>query len=176
MAEQVLKGLDKVMQNLNKEIKKIANQTPAGLITASIIIQRSMEKESPKTPVDTSNLRSSFFRVVTGFPTDNKSRFKGKDAGVLSADHQAAISELKADVDANRYPMLIMGFSANYAVWVHENMEADFTSARMVYDRKTHEDTIKERRSGAGPKFLEEAVNKNKPSILQAIRDNIKIK
>lgn len=155
---KALKGLDTVMKNLNKEIQKIANQTPAGLITASIIIQRATEKESPKTPVDTSNLRSSFFRVITGIPTDNKGKFRGKDAGTLAADYTSAISELKADVDARRYPTLIVGFSANYAIWVHENMEAKF------------------KRPGAGPKFLEEAVNNNKALILNAIRDNVKIK
>jgi hypothetical protein len=153
-----LKGLDKVMQNLNKEIQKIANQTPAGLITASIIIQRATEKESPKTPVDTSNLRGSFFRVVTGFPTDNKGRFQGKDAGTLSAEYASAITQFKSDVEARRFPTLILGFSANYAIWVHENMEAKF------------------QRPGAGPKFLEEAVNNNKGLILNAIRDNVKIK
>jgi hypothetical protein len=158
MAEQVLKGLDKVMSNLNKEINGIANRTVGGLIVASIIVQRATEKESPKTPVEFGNLRSSFFRVATDQSVGgSKGNFKGKDAGKMAADHQSAISEMKSELATKRFPMLVMGFSADYAKWVHENMEAKF------------------QRPGAGPKFFEEAINRNKPLMIQAIRDYIKI-
>lgn len=50
---------------------------------------------------------------------------------------------------------LLMGFSANYAVYVHENLEQNFG------------------RPGAGAKFFEAAVLRNKEIVLQTIRDNI---
>lgn len=55
----------------------------------------------------------------------------------------------------NKKHGLMMGFSANYALWVHE-----------MYDRPVNW-TI----PGSGPKFLEAAVNRNRDKILQIVAD-----
>jgi hypothetical protein len=52
---------------------------------------------------------------------------------------------------------LILGFSASYAVFVHENIDS----------------TVNWGRVGAGPKFFESALKRNKKEILQIIKKNL---
>ena len=63
-------------------------------------------------------------------------------------------------IDGKHGPGLLMGFSANYAVFVHENMEP----------------TVKWNRPGSGPKFFEAALNRNTTEIIKIIRDNAHVK
>jgi len=56
-----IKGMDNLLRNLNKEIKKIEGFSMKGLIRAAIIIRRDMDKTSPLIPVDEGNLRASWF-------------------------------------------------------------------------------------------------------------------
>ena len=54
----VLKGIDNVLRNLNKEIKGIENRTQAGVTAAALKVKA----ESMKlTPVDTGNLKASAY-------------------------------------------------------------------------------------------------------------------
>jgi len=55
-------------------------------------------------------------------------------------------------------PGIVMGFSANYAAWVHEMVGAHF------------------RKEGAGAKFFEAALKRNEKAILEIIKDNAKIR
>jgi len=52
-----------------------------------------------------------------------------------------------------------MGFSAGYALWVHEMVDPN----------------IKWSKIGSGPKFLEKAINRNHDAILQIIADKTKV-
>ena len=63
--EYGLKGLERVIKNLNAEIARIEGATLAGLIRAQIEIRRSMEYEPPLIPVDMGNLRASYFTVTS---------------------------------------------------------------------------------------------------------------
>ena len=56
-----MSGLNTVLNTLNSEIKKIEGYTAAGLINASIRVRKSMETNEPKIPIDTNNLRASYF-------------------------------------------------------------------------------------------------------------------
>lgn len=121
----MIKGFDKVMSNLNKEIAGIENRSMKGLIEGAIIIERSMDDNSPKVPLDTGNLRSSYYSEP--FKTNSG------------------------------MPAIRLGFAANYAWWVHENVGANF------------------RRPGAGAKFFEAALKREQDAILEAIRRNAKV-
>lgn len=73
----------------------------------------------------------------------------------------------------DRNPLLIMGFSANYALWVHEMMDADFTKPRVRWvngKKKTYPP-----RKGAGPKFLEACLNRNHDQILRLIEGKVRL-
>jgi hypothetical protein len=59
---------------------------------------------------------------------------------------------------------LIMGFSANYAVYVHEMMESSLGNA------------INWSRPGSGPKFFESAIKRNVNVILGIIKATAQIK
>jgi len=124
-----IKGMDVVLANLNKEIAKIEVRSTVGLIDSAIVIRRDMDKTPPLIPLDTGNLRASWF--TTSFR-------KVKQFG------------------------LVLGFNANYAVFVHE----------MIGKGKK----INWKRPGSGPKFFEAALKRNKDNILRIIGTNARIK
>ena len=53
-----IEGLDKVLRNLNKEIKGIENRSAAGLYRAGLMIQKTSDK---KVPVDNGDLKASSY-------------------------------------------------------------------------------------------------------------------
>jgi hypothetical protein len=61
-------------------------------------------------------------------------------------------------------PAVICGFSANYAVYVHE-MLASMTGNPINWTRP-----------GSGPKFFQSALRRNTDKILEIIRENAKVK
>lgn len=61
------------------------------------------------------------------------------------------------NVKGSHGPAVLMGFSANYAVWVHENMEATFN------------------RQGSGPKFFQDSLLRNRNEIIKIIADNAQV-
>jgi hypothetical protein len=160
------------MKNLNREIKEIRGSCTKGLLLVAIEIRRTTEKKPPLTPVDLGNLRSSFFVVSskgkagndqwnTGFKSSKKGSKSKVDAGQMSSEHSASIAEsiqmakLHEAVDNE---VVILGYSANYAAYVHEKERgADF------------------KRDGSGPKWFETAVKEQKNVLLQIVKDNIKI-
>lgn len=62
---------------------------------------------------------------------------------------------------ANKEPGLMMGFSANYAWYVHE----------MIGESKK----INWSRPGSGPKFFEAALKRNRDKLLSIIQSNAKV-
>lgn len=55
------KGIDVVVNNINEQIRLLPRATARGLLLAALHIRRQMEREPPKTPVKTGNMRSSFY-------------------------------------------------------------------------------------------------------------------
>lgn len=109
-----------VVDNLVKEIDKIERGSVTGLLNGIVLIRRSMDRNPPLIPVDTGNLRQSWF-VTT---------FTGETTGKFFA---------------------IMGFSANYALLVHEDVGVRF------------------RRPNAGAKFFEASIKRNERAVLELI-------
>lgn len=168
-----LSGIETVLKNLNAEIEKIEGRTTKGVIKAGIVVIRDMEKTSPKIPVDTGNLRSSRFMVTsTGVPPQanaiQSGSFKGPDASVLSSNHAKVIKEQQAKLVGLNKPILILGFTANYSIFVHENLEAKFYRPDAPKGKKG--------RPGSGAKFLEYALQRNQQKILDIIAKEAKIK
>jgi hypothetical protein len=125
-----IKGLSKVVSNLNKEIRNIQGRSMAGLIDAAIIIRRDMDKTPPLIPIDTGNLRASW----TTSPI--------KRLGLIG---------------------LVIGFTANYAVFVHELLASK--------NKK-----VNWNRPNSGPKFFQKAIERNAKNIINVIRNRVKIK
>lgn len=124
--QRSVEGLDRVMRNLNEELKGIEDRTTAGLLAAGAEVQRESQEH---VPVEYGNLRGSAYTRKT--PEDN----------------------LAVEV----------GYTADYAVYVHENMEQTLKG--------------QERPSGLGvywgpqgePKFLERAVERLKDKIVATV-------
>jgi hypothetical protein len=156
MAPQ-LAGMKEVLMSLNKEIAKIEGRTLKGLIRSAIVIRRDMEKTSPVIPVDTGNLRASWFVVTSKGDKQNVDPSFKDDKGKMAAQHTRVINDVLSQLLGSKYPALSMGFTANYATEVHEDM------------------TKKRKRPGSGPKFLESALIRNRNTILKLIREEAKI-
>jgi hypothetical protein len=154
-----IKRMDIVLRNLNKEIQAIEGRTMAGLIGAAAHIRSDMEKTPPLIPVDTGNLRSSWFVTTSkGVPVGGGTkRFKGDKKENAASTHLETLEFEKGRIGKGVIA-IIMGFSANYALWVHEMLGANF------------------KRPDAGPKFFEAALKRNVNNILKIIRDHAKIK
>lgn len=164
-----IEGLEKVIANLNNEIKKIENGTRKGLLRAAIVVQRDTEKTPPLTPVDTGNLRYSFIKIVQGMDLPPRPPFSdiGHDgklrpgaAQKASEDWETTLAEVVAEVARASYPLLIMGYTSNYAAAVHENMDPDVTWSRPQ----------------SGPKFFEQAIARNVGPILRVIREEAQVR
>lgn len=163
-----LEGLEGVMKNLNKAVKHIEGKTLSGLIRGAIIIRRSMEDATPKVPVDTGNLRASFFVVTSKgglntkglIQTTNPEWKTGKNVDVskLGANHSSVVSSSLSEAKSAKYPVVILGFTANYAVFVHEN-----------YNAKNWN------RTGSGPGFLQAAVKRSQGKIVAVIAEEAKV-
>lgn len=166
-----IKGMDIVLSNLNRELKKIEGRSTKGLIQAAIIVRNDMEKTAPSIPIDLGNLRASYFTVTSGTGAGARkgspATFKGDKASEMASDHSSAISSAKALAQAAsvRGPVLMMGFSANYAMWVHEMVGATF--------RQPKKGAVK---APTGAKFFEKSLKRNKALILETIRINARIK
>lgn len=169
-----IKGFDIVLANLNREIKAIENRSLKGLIMAAAHVRDKTEHEIPLTPVDYGNLRSSWFVVTAKGKVANDSwnkGFVGPNVAEMVNDHTATITECKGIVAANeatKGKFLMMGYSANYALFVHEMVGANFNP------EKRKGKAI--RREGAGAKWFEEAFKRNSGKIIQIIKDNAQIK
>jgi hypothetical protein len=155
-ADFKLKGVDKFMRNFQQEVRGLKGRTLAGLIDAVIELQREAE---PATPIDLGNLRASWFTVSVNGEEETSIdivQFKGEDATSMKANHarvtQAAQSAIKSMSKAFR-PVVMFGYTANYAVFVHENVDATF------------------QRPGAKARWLYQAMQDARSRMLQRIAD-----
>lgn len=155
-----LKGLDKVLFNLNKEISKIEERSLKGLIRGGIIVIRGTEDTPPKIPVDEGNLRASRFLTTSkgDIPEGASPQFKGENASELNSGHSETIAQSKSKAKEAGMPGVVLGFSANYAMPVHENVGVTF------------------QRPGSGAKFFEASLKRNAKKILQVIGEEARIK
>lgn len=157
MKHRGLIGIDQVMRNLNKELKKIHRKATKGMIEAMILVRRDMDKTPPLIPVDFGNLRVSWF-ITAGETTPVKGgEFKGENAGEMGQEHATAVSTSAAEAKSYRFPVVVGGFSASYATEIHE----------LKFE--------KGKRPGSGPKFFETALNRNRDKMLQIIANSAKI-
>jgi len=149
MPKTHLKGLDQVFRNLNKEVAKIEGSTLKGLIRAAVIVRRSMDTTSPKIPVDKGNLRSSYF-VITSDGSEQR--------GNAPADATQEVSRVAL---STRGPFIVMGFGANYAVYVHEMLGSTGRAKRGLRFSRKGIGSVNWNRPGSGPKFFENALDRN---------------
>lgn len=114
-----VRGLDNVMNNLNRRVNQLRDASQRGVNKAALIVLRESNR---LVPVDTGNLRQSgFFEPVQAGP-----------------------------------PAVIVAYQAEYAIHVHEDLEA--------------------RHPTGEAKFLEKAVTRKQSEIVEAIRDEARVR
>ena len=110
-------GVKETEEALKLTGEKIKLGADNGLFKAGLLIQRESQL---KTPVDLGNLKASAFtisvRVAHSQPFPN---FDGEDAGEMTSDHIETLAEAKRDIIKDDDPKVIVGHSANYALYVH---------------------------------------------------------
>jgi len=166
-----VEGLEQVIVNLNRELEGIKSRSVKGLVLSAAMIRRETETVPPLTPVDLGNLRASWFVVSASVRAGggNKS-FKGKKASEMELDHTSTLEEAQAIVRAGSgkdRQFVILGYSARYGIYVHENLG--------MHDPGNPYWKNKKWRPGSGPKWLQQAIDRNRGRILQIVRDNAKI-
>lgn len=150
-------GLDNVMAKFNFEVAKIKRLTEEGLIRASIVVERSWNNETPRIPVDTGNLRQSWFAITSKSSHSKPHDFKGKNAGKLESSTATTEQEARGIIAGRPgQPTMVMGFGANYA--------ADVENTRKNY-----------RRPDSGAHFFQSAITRNEGKMLMKIRETIKL-
>lgn len=158
-----LHGIDEVMEELNRVLKHYkATLTNKGFIEVAIEIRRSTEANSPLTPLDTGNLRASWFTVIKGkgeqdtgtFPLTKPEKVKKSEL----AFQRSVVAAMNVASNSINHPNMIFGYSANYAAAVHEMEGGD----------------IKWNRAGSGPKWLERHLKIKKFEILKIMANNLR--
>jgi len=170
-----LSGLDQVFSNLNKELQKIEGRSQEGLVLAALEIRTDAQK---LTPVVTGNLRNSAY-VASSKGQKSSPSFKGKEAGVLSANHQQRTAQSVVECKTSPAIEVHVGFTAVYAPFVHENPRAGKTGGYSpkgkVYKPEKGSSRIVWSRVGQW-KFLEDAVKQNMKKILTIVAAKARIK
>jgi hypothetical protein len=145
-AQDVIRHLEKYMVSY-----KLGGLT--SLKRIMMMLREAMDNEEPKIPVDTGNLRSSWFTTFVK---------SGPVVGV------------------------VFGFRANYSLYVHEMIGADFTSPRWRYYTERAPGlsgmlggtkTVKRwyvPREGAGPKFMEAHLKNKKWAMHKILLDEMR--
>jgi hypothetical protein len=157
--EMVLKNLELVNDNMKKDALR-------GMIKGAAIIRRSTEKNPPLTPLDTGNLRASWF-VVTALSVARGQKVifkpvpgKPKKQNEMAADHAKVIADASQESQKDKRLVVIMGYSARYALPVHERIDPK----------------IEWKRTLSGPRWFEIAFKSNIPLVYRTIAKEIKIK
>jgi len=150
--EVTLKGEKEVLNNFKKETKKILKDSKEGLIMVGLLIKASSMR---RTPIDLGNLRASHY-VVWDKGEDSDPMFVSTDSPMqdreLVKDHQLMIQSGRGTVGKKGVQV---GVSANYAIYVHEDLEANHTVGEA--------------------KFFSKAIAEITPQVLKTIRDKAKV-
>jgi len=159
MSKSKVTGLERISQELHDKVHDIKDANIRGFIKSIVLIQGEMEKSMPAVPLDLGNLRASFFSVTAKGVGRKIGGFSGdsEDVAELEQDHIEAINEGISDVIHNKGMVAVLGFSANYSWWVHENVGGG----------------VKWSKAGTGPRFFSTALENNQEKILEIIKNEI---
>lgn len=176
-----LTGLHEAVKSLNEKASSLSEGALSGLIQGALLIRREAQKN---TPVVTGNLRNSAYvqssKGTVGLPAG----FKGKDAANEYSRYAKSVMHSASEISGSKVPMVVVGFTASYAPFVHENPRAGITGGKspkgVSYDPKNKKwrgKRVSQRirfSTVGGYKFLERAVKDNIDRVIQLIVDGVK--
>lgn len=123
--------VDQAVKSLQADIVKIPFKTLSGMIKGGLIIQGAAQK---LVPVDLANLKASAFTVWGKKTTATSGKFSGEDGAKMETNHKSVVSQEKAGLSKNLFtPEVEVGFSAYYAIFVHEDLDAKHKVGQAKY-------------------------------------------
>jgi len=160
-------GMDRVASRLNAEIRKAPKRTKKGLIRFALLVFRN---SSQMVPVEYGNLRASGFVTwgsAIGIGKTPTFKIIGTKEGVsdtkrasiekLTSDHQAVLMQETAIVNgvnsSKNLVTVTIGYSAFYAIYVHERMELFHKVGRAKFLQTALMDNIPYARTMVGGEF-----------------------
>ena len=199
-----IQGMEEVLQNLARLANKIKGGCLAGLVQAGFLVLRESKKLCP---VDLGNLRASGYVMWTkkqfdmtatnrAFITTKKGEIKSKFVdgpakARLEMEYDQVLEDAKANVEIALsswpYDLAVeVGFTAYYAIYVHEDLTASHPSKKNIGKMSVEEfeKRLKINEAGelvfeGGPgeaKFLIKALEQNQAKILLIIQKKAMIK
>lgn len=151
MARIKIKGMDKVLKNLAREIKKIKGRSQAGLLEAGLKVKADAVKQ---TPVKTGNLHNSAYVLSHNSVPSPGGSFIGPEAARMEAEHTSEKEFALSTISNIKDPVVVIGYTSYYAPFVHE-MNKNYTEGNW--------------------KFLENSLVSNHKQILDIIAKRAKI-
>ena len=164
-------GIDKMLRNLRKESNEIYNNSIIGMYKGALLILRDATLLCPR---DLQNLRASGFVMANGPKVTGKrvKRKKGSSpkfvdsrqgtttykpgiTAQMTGDHEEVISNHEREMESRKNPMVVVGFSAFYAVYVHEDPYAHHEVGQY--------------------KFLQLSIRRNTDKVLAMIKEEARI-
>lgn len=177
-----IEGMDKILDNLAKETRAIVGGSASGVTKAGLLVMRESQK---MTPVRLGNLRNSRFLVsnIPGLaPSVGGGNFKGDDASKMGSNHAQTkvnvMGEAAAKSKGGKAPTVGVGYSAVYALSVHENPSsgaAGNTREANAARSGTKVPLSRIHSKKGQPKFLEEPLKRLSSKILDIIRKDAKV-
>ena len=151
-----LLGLQEALIGLKNELKELKAVSKQGLIRAGLRIQREAQIE---VPVDLANLRSSAYTVWSRTQKPPAKTFTGDEATKVSESFATAVAESLQMLPSPTGDKIavIVGFGANYALYVHEGTLTEEGQVRTF-----------------GNPFLERALKQNRKAIIGEIEKHFK--
>jgi len=128
-----IRGMDIVLNNLNKEILKIRGKSMKGLITAAAYIRSDMDKTEPLIPVDTGNLRSSYY-------TSPANNLTGKVIGLKMGFSANSALYVHERFEGGKWGAGVVG----HINWSREGSGPKFFEAALKRNRKIIVEIIKQ--------------------------------
>jgi hypothetical protein len=178
-------GLKELQTELRKQGLLIHKRAEVGLVQGGLKVRRDAVKNTPRR---TGNLRNSAHITTRDNEVTVPGEFKGSNSAELSSQHNSEITEVKSAVKKRvrrgRVQAIAVGFSAVYALVVHENPNAgaagfdpDASSVYLAGERKGRKKRADDVHSAKGGwKFLENAIKENTKFILQQVAKAVRIK
>lgn len=175
-----MKGLKEAVASLNKKIETITEGSISGMIQGALLIRGEAQKN---TPVVTGNLRNSAY-VISKKGLETSGMFKGKSAAAENARFTKCVTRSAREAKTSKFPLVIIGFTASYAAFVHENPRAGKTGgvspsgiSYVPKNRRWRGKRVSTRirfSAVGGYKFLERAIKDNSAAVFSLIAKGAK--
>ena len=170
MATVHVTGGKEINRNLELQKDAMKSKVLAGMINAARVVDRDANKYGdPTVPLDIGNLRASFFiTTILGIKKGLAPKFMIEKGGSkltpqqfaeLEAHHTMSVNTASTEVHTAANLTLIMGYGANYAIWVHEMTDP----------------SINWTDGGSGPKWFEKSLKVNRDTMLKLIGNSARI-